>query len=486
MRIAHLSAEVAPFAKTGGLGDVVGALPKYQAALGHEVSVWSPLYRETWTSIRKLNLTPEVVTEPFRIRVGQRVFEVGVLRTKLPGSEVPLYLIGSDENFNRPQIYGPDIHGQDDGVIRYSLFVRAVLRAMEQMWLAPDIINAHDWHAALAPMALRWDQPRNWVFDKTRTVLTIHNLAYQGVYSSSAFGYTNLPGNAWRGIEFDGATNLMKGGLIAADAVTTVSPNFGREIMTRDGGFGLDGIVRMRARDLAGILNGIDTDVWNPSRDQRIANHYDIDHLELKKENRRALLSRIGMDPNDRGMVVGAIGRLTDQKGYDLLFPAVWDLIRNGVRIVFLGSGEKRFEDQIHRYSHEAQGRFWGFVGYQEDLAHVIEAGVDAFVMPSRFEPCGLNQMYSLAYGTPPIVRSVGGLVDTVVPYDGANREWATGFSFGAADPSALRNTVMWAQQAYHDPHLWTQIARNGMKRDFSWWRSAERYLAVYDAILRR
>lgn len=485
MRIAHLSAEVSPFAKTGGLGDVVGALPKYQAALGHDVAVWSPLYRESWTTMRRLGIEPEVATAPFRIEVGSRRFEVGVLRTTLPGSNVPLFLIGQNELFDRPNIYSPDIHGEDDGIIRYSLFVRAALKAMDQMWLAPEILNAHDWHTALAPMALRWDQPRNWVFDKTATVLTIHNLAYQGIYSRGAFQYTNLPWSVFNGVEFDGATNLMKGGLVAADVITTVSPHFAAEISSPGGGFGLDPIVRMRSRELVGILNGIDTEVWNPAKDSRIAVQYDIEHIERKRENRRALLTRIGMDPDDDNFVVGSVGRLTGQKGYDLLFAALPDLLNHGIRVVFLGSGERELENQIHHFSYHARGRFWGFVGFQEDLAHVIEAGVDAFVMPSRFEPCGLNQMYSLAYGTPPIVRRVGGLYDTVVPYDGSNREWATGFGFDSGDPAALRNTILWTQQCYRDPWLWTQIARNGMKRDFSWWRSAEKYIAVYERVKR-
>jgi starch synthase len=485
MRIAHLSAEVSPFAKTGGLGDVVGALPKYQRALGHDVSVWTPLYRDTWKALNKLGVQPEVATEPFRVALGDAVFQVGVLRTTLPESDVPIFFIGQNELFDRPNIYSPNFHGEDDGIIRYSLFVRATLAAMEKMWLAPEILNAHDWHSALAPMALRFDQPRNWVFDKTATVLTIHNLAYQGIYSPRSFAYTGLPWGAFNVAEFDGVTNLMKGGLVSADVITTVSPHFAHEITTRSGGFGLDGIVRMRSRELVGILNGIDSEVWNPARDTRIHTQYDIQTIERKRENRRALLSRIGMDPDDSGFVVGSIGRLTGQKGYDLLFPALWDLLNNGVRFVFLGSGEDQLENQIHHFSHHARGRFWGFVGFQEDLAHVIEAGVDAFLMPSKFEPCGLNQMYSLAYGTPPIVRRVGGLYDTVIPYDGGNREWATGFGFDAADPAALRNTVLWAQQCYRDPHLWTQIARNGMKRDFSWWRSAEKYIDVYQRVKR-
>jgi starch synthase len=486
MRIAHLSAEVTPFAKSGGLGDVVGALPKAQADLGHDVSVWMPLYREVWEAIRKLGIEPRVACEPFRVGLGFHSQEVGILETRLPGSDVPLYLIGADEYFDRPQIYSTNGAGEDDGILRYTVFVRAVLGAMHRLWNAPEILHAHDWHAALAPMALAWDRPRDWIFNNTATILTIHNLAYQGIYSRRTFPVLGLPADVLPQVDWDGAVNLMKGGLVAADAITAVSPTFAREILSREGSFGLDPILRMRSGELVGIVNGIDPLVWNPAVDPRIPFHYDAKTLGLKLGNRKELLEASGMDPNDRGFVVGIIGRLTHQKGFDLLFPVLGDLIGRGVRFVMLGSGERDLERQMHRYSNHAGGRFWGYVGFQEDLAHRIEAGVDALLMPSRFEPCGLNQLYSLAYGTPPIVHRVGGLADTVVGFDGSNVQSATGFTFDAATAPALRDTVLWAQRNYHDPNLWTQIARNGMAQDYSWKHSAEIYTDVYRAIRHR
>lgn len=486
MRIAHLSSEVAPFAKTGGLGDVVGALPKYQAALGHDVQVYMPLHRDVWKTLSKLGSQPELATEPFRVQAGSTVYDVGVLRTTIPDSNVPLFLIGQNELFDRPNIYSPDYFQRDDGITRFSVFVRAALATMERLWLTPDILNAHDWHAALAPMALRFDEPRNWVFARTKTILTIHNLAYQGVYAPQTFANLGLPASVSSQVEFDGAVNLMKGGIVAADAITTVSPNFGREIMSPKGGFGLDGMLRMRSDSFAGILNGIDTDVWSPSKDNRIPVHYDASSIEKKRDNKRSLLERVGMDPNDGGFVIGAIGRLTEQKGYDTFFPIIGELLNAGIRVVFLGSGEKELEQKVAQFSYHGEGRFWGYVGYHEDLAHLIEAGIDAFVMPSRFEPCGLNQMYSLAYGTPPIVHMVGGLADTVEPYNGRNRESATGFGYYEPTASALRDTIFWARECYRDARLWTEIAQNGMAKDFSWWRSAEKYLQVYEAVLAR
>jgi starch synthase len=485
MRIAHLSAEVTPFAKSGGLGDVAGALPKALADLGHDVTVWMPLYREVWEALRKRGVEPEVACEPFRVGLGFNSQDVGILRTHLPGSEVPLYLVGADEYFNRPRIYSPNLSGDDDGIERYTVFVRAVLEAMHLLWNAPEILHAHDWHAALAPMALAWDQPRDWIFNNTATVMTIHNLAYQGIYPRQAFTTLGLPAEALPRVDWDGAVNLMKGGIVAADAITAVSPTFAREIMTPDGAFGLDPMLRMRGGDLIGIVNGIDPLVWNPAVDSRIAQPYDATSLDLKLVNRRELLASLGMDPEDRGFVVGVIGRLTHQKGFDLLFPVLGALIGEGIRFVMLGSGERDLEQEVHRFSGISGGRFWGYVGFQEDLAHRIEAAADAFLMPSRFEPCGLNQLYSLAYGTPPIVRRVGGLADTVIGYEGWNRDEATGFSFEDATAAALRDTVLWAQRCYHDPDLWTRIARNGMAQDYSWHHSAQLYAEVYRKVRR-
>lgn len=486
MRIAHLSAEVAPFAKSGGLGDVVGALPKAQAELGHDVSVWTPLYRQTWDAFHRLHIDPELVLPPMLVTVGPHRFEVGVLRAHLPGSRVPVYFIGSNENFDRDSIYAPDAFGRDDGIIRFSLFVRATLLALDRLWMAPHILHAHDWHAALAPMALAWDQPGNWVFDQTRTVLTIHNLAYQGVYSPGTFGVLGLPPAVQPWVEWNGAVNLLKGGLASSGAITAVSPTFAWEITTPSGGFGLDPILRVRASDLVGILNGIDPDEWDPSKDPHLSATYDATSLERKAINRGDLLRFAGMDPDDPGLVVGAVGRLTNQKGWDLLLGAVDELLYRGIRFVFLGSGEPHYEWELRRLSDERPGRLFAWIGFREDLAHRIEAGADAFLMPSLFEPCGLNQMYSLRYGTPPIVRRTGGLSDSVVGYDGNNAEYATGFAFDEPSPRALRDTLLWTQQTFRRPDVWRRIVANGMQQDFSWQRSAARYVDLYTRLTGR
>jgi starch synthase len=483
MRIAHLSAEVSPFARTGGLGDVVAALPVAQRHLEQDVSVWMPLYRQAREEIARRGLVTELGAEPFVIQVGFARYQVGLLRTYLPGSQVPLYLLGQEELFDRPHLYGANIHGRDDGILRYAVFVRAVMEAMRRLRLIPDILHAHDWHAALAPMALAWDRPADWHFQRTASVLTLHNLAYQGAYDPLEFVHLNLPVERAPAVAWLGSLNLMKGGLLAAHAITAVSPTYAWEIATPEGGFGLDAIVRSRSSALFGILNGVDTELWNPAIDGKIPHRYSREDLRGKAENRRTLLTVAGMDADDPGMVVGVVGRLTEQKGYDLLFPVLDDLLRDGTRFVMLGSGERWLEKAVHAYGHRARGRFFGHVGFDEPLSHLIEAGADCFLMPSRFEPCGLNQMYSLSYGTPPIVRRVGGLVDTVVGYDGSNRERANGFGFDDPEPSALRDTIRWAEQCFRDVALWDQLVQNGMALDFSWRRSAEVYQALYERL---
>lgn len=479
MRIAHIAAEVSPFAKTGGLGDVVGALPIAQAKLGADVEVWMPYYRNVREYLGQRRIKTEWVMDPFTLNLGYRSHQIGLLKTYLPGSSVPVYLVGSDEHFDRPGIYDP-FFGRDDGVARYSVFVRAVLEAMRIRDRIPAVLHAHDWHAALGPMALKWDEPRDPRFMHTVTVLTVHNLAYQGTFPRSDYHLLGLPAAVYAGVEWAGRINLLKGGLMAADAITGVSPTFAKEMASPEGGFGLDWVVRYREDSVRGILNGVDTDVWNPRVDKKLPHRFDERDFTGKIEDRSALLAMAGMDRHDRGMVVSVIGRLTEQKGYDLLFPVLWELLHDGIRVVLLGSGDPPLEDAVRTFTREARGRFWGFVGFSDELAHLIYAGADAFLMPSRFEPCGLGQLYAMAYGTPPIARRVGGLADTVIGYNTFNLDEATGFTFDTIDALALRDTVRFANRCYQDPVLWSRLMRNGMAKDFSWNRSAEAYERLY------
>lgn len=480
MRIAHLSAEVYPFARTGGLGDVVGALPAAQAELGHDVSVWMPLYRQVRDEAARRRVALEQAGEPFRVDLGFETHDVGLLRSALPRSRVPVFFIDASRFFDRPFLYSKDPGGRDDGLYRYAVFVRAALEAMKRLHRVPDLFHAHDWHAALVPMALTWDRPGDRQFAHSASVFTIHNLAFQGVYDRNDFIDLGLPRQVLPALIWHDRLNLVKGAALAADVVTAVSPTFAREMTTPEGGFGLDAVFRFRGESLVGIVNGVDRALWNPAVDSRIPRPYGAAELAGKAESRRALLHLAGMELTDPGFVIGAVGRLTEQKGYDLAFSALGELVCDGIRFMFLGAGDPHLESAVRAAAARAPGRVFGYVGFDDTLAHLVLAGSDAFLMPSRFEPCGLSQLYALADGTLPIVRRVGGLVDTVVPYDGTNAERATGFGFDAATPEALRDAVRWAHRCFADRVLWERLVRNGMAQDFSWERSARTYLDLY------
>jgi starch synthase len=446
------------------------------------VDVFMPFHLEAARWYRRRNSWPEAAMPPFEVSIFGRSHTVGLLWDLLPGSVVPVYFVAHDPLFHRSQIYAPNESGQDDGLWRFALFVRAAIHALKRLDRRPRILHTHDWHPALAPMLGAWSSWRDPWFDDVASVLTIHNLGYQGVYGGEEFPILGLPDDAWTGgpVEQRGNVNLLKGAIVAADMITAVSPTYANEIRTAAGGVGLDGVLRARRERVVGILNGVDTTVWNPAHDPHLPAHYGVEDLRGKAECRAALCRAAGFEPGDPGMILGAIGRLTDQKGFDLLLEAAPELIRRGVRIVMLGSGEPALEGAMRLLEAHAPGRFRALVGYDEPSAHRIEAGADAFVMPSRFEPCGLNQMYSQAYGTPPIVRKTGGLADSVEGFDGHNPDMATGFTFDEASPHALASTVLWAQRVFFHRELWQRIVRNGMTRDFSWERSAEKYEAVY------
>jgi starch synthase len=482
LRITHFSAECVPFAKTGGLGDVVGALPKAQRRQGHDVDVFMPFHLESATWFRRRSTWPEVALAPFDVSVLGRAYRVGILRSTLPGSDVPVHFVAHDPLFHRPGLYAPNELGQDDGLWRFSLFVRAAVEALKRMGRRPQILHTHDWHPSLAVMLGAWSSWRDHWWDDIASVLTIHNVTYQGVYGPAEFASLGLPGEAWTGgqLRFAGALNLLKGAVSAADMITAVSPTYAWEITTPEGGAGLDPILRIRRDRIVGILNGIDTEVWNPARDPLIAARYDAENLAGKVECRRDLCRLSGFDDGDPSMILGSVGRLTDQKGFDLIVGAASELVRRGVRIVLLGTGEPQLEHAFRTLALNHPGHVTSFVAYSEELAHKIEAGADAYVMPSRFEPCGLNQMYSLAYGTPPIVRRTGGLADSVTGFDGRNLGDATGFVFDDPSPHALAATVLYAQSLFFHPASWRRLLSNGMARNFSWERSAAEYDAVY------
>ena len=477
-RILFASSEAAPLIKTGGLADVAGSLPIALRRLEHDVRLVLPAY----PNARRRLGSSQTLT---RLTLPGTPGEVEIIEGLLPDSGVRTWLVHYAPAFDRAGHPYIDEEGNDwhDNAERFALFSRAVAQlamgAAGNGWLA-DIVHCNDWQTGLAP-ALLSPLP-----GRPATVFTIHNLAYQGLFPPSTFEALGLPAALWglNGLEFHGKLSFIKGGLVFADRLTTVSPTYAREIQASEFGAGLDGLLRYRSADFAGILNGADYGVWDPAVDPHLAAHYDLHRPEGKAINKAVLQKELKLDADPRTPLIGMIGRLVSQKGVDLALEALAPLIERGkVQLALLGSGEHAIEDPLgelaQRFPRAASVR----LGYSEPLAHRIEAGADLFLMPSRFEPCGLNQIYSLRYGTVPVVRRTGGLADTVVDATSANVKsgQATGFVFEAATAKALTGALDRALSAYATPAVWQALMRNGMSRDFSWERSARQYIELYD-----
>ena len=480
MRVCLVSAEVTPFAKTGGLGDVAAALTRYLAKHGHDVRTFLPLYGkldragQAFTAVSFLSDVP--------IEMGDRTFTFSVFAATLPKSSVPVYFVACPPLYGRPAIYAND----GDEHLRFAFLTRAALECCQRMGFAPQVFHANDWHTALAPLYLRtlysWDR----LFANTKTVLTLHNLAYQGAFPASYVREVGLAGcekllhqDELRGGRF----SFMTTGLLHANAITAVSETYAREIQTSEHGFGLDPLLRARSGTVFGILNGVDYDEWSPEVDALIPARYAGSDLSGKAECRKRLLAEFGLDDDPAVPVVGIVSRLTSQKGFELATDVLPErLARGTIRLVALGSGA---DNLVRFFSGLARkfGRRAAFhEGYSNELAHRIEAGADVFLMPSLFEPCGLNQMYSLRYGTPPIVRRTGGLADTVEPWNPATGQ-GTGFVFGDFAPHALAGALDFAVASFQDRTSWRRLQANGMSRDFSWDRQIEKYVALYSRL---
>ncbi|HEX9163402.1 MAG TPA: glycogen synthase GlgA [Thermoanaerobaculia bacterium] len=481
MRIVFATSEVSPIAKTGGLGDVCGSLPKALAALDHDVTVFMPFYRQAREWFERNDVQPEQITPAIRIDWANWSAEATYFRTVLPGSEVPLILAANDFFFDRDQIY-TGYGGVDDFLQRYTFFCRAVISGCELLNIAPEVLHAHDWHTALLPVYLHSGLRGSEQFRKTRSVYTIHNLNYQGVADPPAFSLTGLHPRYWAAdaLEHFGKVNPMKGGIIFADQVTTVSPNYAREIETPELGAGLDGVLRSVAYKFSGILNGIDVDEWDPASDTHLDANYEPGKLHGKAISKRMLAKEAGLKSKPRTPMLAVVSRLVEQKGLQLLTPILGKLLRAGAQAVILGSGDRPYEEAFERVAeqHRDSCRVW--IGFDNSLAHRIYAGADLLLMPSAYEPCGLNQMYALRYGTVPVVRLTGGLADTVIPFDGTNRAEANGFGFRHMSTDELY-LATWAGMLNHkDSRTWKILQQNGMEQDFSWTRSARAYEDVY------
>ncbi|MBS1856389.1 MAG: glycogen synthase GlgA [Acidobacteria bacterium] len=461
-----ISSEAAPFAKTGGLADVVGALPSALADFGDEAAVVLPRYRSIdLKSARR-------VWDKLYVHFGPRIFETNIYQAAAP---FPVYLVDCPPLFDRPGLYG-ESGGMDfpDNHLRFAVFARAALGVARHLFRA-DVFHCHDWQAGLVPAYLRTTFSTDPTFLGCRTLFTIHNLGYQGLFPKSALAEVGLDAGLIRpdGMEFYGRVSFIKGGIAYADALSTVSPTYAREIQTPEYGFGLDGSLRARSADLSGILNGVDYREWSPEVDAHLPARYSAADLSGKAVCKRQLLAEFGLPENAIGRpLFGIVSRFTRQKGADLIAEAIGEIVALDGYLVALGTGEPEYEDFFRRIQGEFPGRVAVRIGFDNGLAHRIEAGADLFLMPSAYEPCGLNQIYSLRYGTVPVVRATGGLDDTI--------EEGTGFKFAAYSGEAFRDAIRAAAAAYADRTGWEAMMRRGMDKDFSWKASAAAYSALY------
>ena len=477
MKIAMISPEIAPFAKTGGLGDVVETLSLALARRGHELSLIVPAYRSVLQGEFALTESPLKFSAP----VSHRQVEFSLLETSL-GENTSVYLVRADQYYDREFLYGTAGGDYADNAERYVFFSRAALEVLRHHPV--DIVHGHDWQAALSIVGLKTQREHYRELAAAKTVFTIHNLGFQGIFPEPDWHLLDLDRALFspRHLEFFGKINLLKGALVSADKITTVSPSYGEEIMTSEQGFGLDGVLRERAQDVVGILNGVDYSRWNPEMDPFIAQRYGPKTLTGKRTCKEALQLYLGLPVDPEKPLLGMVSRLTPQKGLDLVEALLDQLITRDIQLALLGSGVPHYEEFFREAAARFPAKIAAFIGYDEALAHQIEAGADIFLMPSLYEPCGLNQMFSLKYGTIPVVHSVGGLKDTVEDYNGETG-MGTGFVFHDYDPQALVEAIDRALQVFEDKRAWTTLRRRAMSMNFSWDRSAEAYSELYQAL---
>jgi starch synthase len=485
MRIAMVASEVAPFSKEGGLADVLGALPAALAQLGEDPCVISPFYRGVAERAKEAGVPVERVDGgAFRVLIGDAEVAGVTWRAHLPGTEVPVYFLQNDRYYDRDGYYVNPVSHDDfqDNSERFIFLSRGSLEMCRALDFAPDVLHAHDWHTGLVPIYVRHVYTAE--FPRTATVFTVHNLAYQGIFWHWDMKLAGLPWRLfnWQMLEYYGNLSFLKAGLVGADVLTTVSKQYSREIQTEEFGLGLDGVLRERSADLFGIVNGVDVQEWGPATDPFIPARYSLDDLSGKAGCKQELQRAFGLPVRRDVPVIGMVCRLVAQKGLDILGTALPELLRDDVQFVVLGQGEPQYRQMLEDVRRAAPARLAVKFVYDNEAAHLIEAGADMFLMPSYFEPCGLNQLYSLLRGTVPVVRATGGLADTVTDYteDGLASGESTGFVFDDYSASALVGAVRRALAVFADPDRWRRLMRNGMRQDWSWKRSAREYVQVY------
>jgi starch synthase len=477
MKILFVASEGLPYSKTGGLADVIEGLPRALRELGHEVAVLLPRYRG--------NKATSVLVSSVTIALGNQLrFPALVEGKSVEG--VRYFFVDDPEYFDRAQLYGDRSGDYPDNAERFAEFSRAAIEFVKRLWL-PDVIHCHDWQAALVPVLLRTQHMNDPAVRSLPSILTIHNLAYQGVFPRTALDSIGLPPQLFTmdALEFYGRMNYLKGGLIFADYLTTVSRRYAKEIQTPEYGAGLEGVIRNRGERLVGILNGVDYGIWSPESDSLIAQNYSVHNMAGKKACKKDVLAQFKLPEENLELpLVGIISRFVDQKGFDLIVEIAEELAKENMSIVALGTGQPAYEKAMRAFAEKYQGKMAVKVGFDNGLAHKIEAGADIFLMPSRFEPCGLNQIYSLRYGTVPVVRATGGLDDTVQDYDPANKQ-GTGFKFDEYTGEQLLEAVRRALALYRETGAWQVLQTNGMLKDFSWKTSAASYVTLYEAAKR-
>ena len=480
MKIAFVSTEIVPFAKTGGLADVSGSLPRELVKLGCNIKLFMPKYFIVDENLHGLKYNWDIGEMP--IRINGVIRSVHVHQSKLPDSDLDVYFIDCPHYFHRYRIYTDDFDEDE----RFILFSKAVIETLQRLQWIPDVVHCNDWQTGLIPLLLKDNYGWDKVFDNTGTLLSIHNIGYQGMFSKSVLNSAEIRSDLFYPsgpIEQDGGVSFMKAGISFSDIINTVSNTYAHEILTAEFGAGLEKVLKQREEDLFGILNGVDYDVWSPETDKHLPFNYSINDLGGKLKNKKFLLEHFDIPFNKDVPLIGIVSRMVLQKGFDIFADAINDLMNLEANWIILGSGEDKFEDLFRRLSNQLPGKVGSYIGYNNELSHLIEAGADMLLMPSRYEPCGLNQIYSLKYGTVPIVRKTGGLADTVKDWDEENYygfDNGNGFSFYDYTGYALYKTVERAVNTFKHKEVWKKIQTNGMSLDFSWERSAEKYLELY------
>jgi starch synthase len=481
LRVLFVASEGVPFAKTGGLADVVGTLPAALEEQGVEVKVLMPYYR----MVREGKVPTTLITEDLEVNLGLINHSFNLMAPAEPGS--PFYFVERDEFYDRSYLYGTPRGDYFDNLERFAFFSGAVLPFCQALDFAPDVIHCHDWQSALVPVYLRQRWFGEKLLARAKTVFTIHNLAYQGLFPKDKYPLLGLYWSFFtiNGLEYYDQINLLKGGIVTADAITTVSPRYSEEIQTPEFGYGLEGVLRSRAEQLHGIINGVDYEDWNPATDPLLPAHFSREDLAGKAANKTALMEAFDLSPDlADAPLLAVISRLADQKGFDLLAEILPQLMKQKLMLVILGTGEEKYHHWLEAEAPKYKGKLGVKIAFSNQLAHLIEAGADMFLMPSRYEPCGLNQIYSMKYGTIPVVRATGGLVDTVTPV-GDPKTPGTGFLFSDYTPEAFLKAIFSALDAYANKDLWHPIMTHAMTQDFSWTVSARKYLELYNTLIK-